>query len=186
MDIRQFWRLIEDARGQVPDPTDPEAVADRASALLAEQPRERIVAAQQVLWDLVAASCRAPLWAAAYLINGGCSDDGFDYFRGWLITQGREVFDRAVADPDSLAGLPAVRAACTGAGPDLDGEATLAIAWDAHLTATGEELPADAFTIRYQDLDPAWRFDFGDTAEVARRLPALAALWPKAAVGRGR
>ncbi|MFF3562278.1 DUF4240 domain-containing protein [Streptomyces sp. NPDC002574] len=176
MDIRQFWQLVDDAREQVPDPADSEAVAARARGLLAEQSPERIVAAQQVLWDLMAASYRAPLWAAAHLINGGCSDDGFAYFRGRLITLGREVFDRAVADPDSLAVLPAVRAACTGTGPDLDGEAVLGIAWGAHLSATGEELPAAAFTVRYPDLDPAWRFGFDDTARVARHLPALAAL----------
>lgn len=44
--------------------------------------------------------------AAASLILGGCSDDGFEYFRGRLIAQGREVFERSVADPDSLADLP--------------------------------------------------------------------------------
>ncbi|MFF5497583.1 DUF4240 domain-containing protein [Streptomyces aquilus] len=43
-------------------------------------------------------------------MNGGCSDDGFDYFRGWPIAQGREDFERATADPDALAELPAVRA----------------------------------------------------------------------------
>jgi hypothetical protein len=58
----------------------------------ASRPAEEIVAAQQVLWDLMAESYTNPLWAAAYVINGGCSDDGFDYFRGWLIAQGREVF----------------------------------------------------------------------------------------------
>jgi len=25
---------------------------------------------------------------AAYIINGGCSDDGFEYFRRWLVLQG--------------------------------------------------------------------------------------------------
>ena len=39
-----------------------------------------------------------PLWDAAYLINGGCSDDGFDYFRGWLVDQGRETFERCLAE----------------------------------------------------------------------------------------
>jgi hypothetical protein len=36
-------------------------------------------------------------------MNGGCSDDGFDYFRGWLISQGRTVFEAALENPDSLA-----------------------------------------------------------------------------------
>jgi hypothetical protein len=48
------------------------------------------------------------LWAAAYIINGGCSDDGFRYFRDWLISEGRSVFERALKDPGSLADLPHV------------------------------------------------------------------------------
>lgn len=43
------------------------------------------------------------LWAAAYIIEGGCSDDGFMDFRYGLISRGRSVFERALADPDSLA-----------------------------------------------------------------------------------
>ena len=43
------------------------------------------------------------LWGAAYLINGGASTDGFEYFRSWLISMGRNVFTAAVLDPDSLA-----------------------------------------------------------------------------------
>jgi hypothetical protein len=45
------------------------------------------------------------------VINRRCSDDGFDYFRSWLMLQGRETFGRAVAAPDSLADLAAVRLA---------------------------------------------------------------------------
>lgn len=121
MNRHQFWQLVDVARDQAPDPHDPEDVARRATALLATHPAEEIVAAQQVLWDLMADSYVNPLWAAAYLINGGCSDDGFDYFRGWLIAQGREVFERAVAGPDTLADLPGVRAAAA-AGHDLECE----------------------------------------------------------------
>ena len=43
--------------------------------------------------------------AVHYVINGGCSDDGFDYFRGWLIAQGKSVFMKALENPDSLAKL---------------------------------------------------------------------------------
>ena len=45
-----------------------------------------------------------PLWGAAYVINGGCSDDAFMDFRASLISRGRASFERAIADPDSLAG----------------------------------------------------------------------------------
>lgn len=46
-----------------------------------------------------------PLWGAAYVIGGGCSDDGFDYFRGWLISRGEKTFNTALAEPDELASL---------------------------------------------------------------------------------
>jgi len=45
------------------------------------------------------------LWGAAYLINGGCSDDGFEYFRRWLVSRGRDIYAAALANPDSLANL---------------------------------------------------------------------------------
>ncbi|WP_079185073.1 DUF4240 domain-containing protein [Streptomyces uncialis] len=156
---------------------DTRAVADRVAELLAERPAEHISAAQQVLWDLMAESYRAPLWAAAYTVNGGCSDDGFDYFRAWLIGQGREVFERVVADPDALAGLDAVREVA-GSWADLECERVLGVAWDAHHAATGEQLPA-TWSVSYAPLDPDWSFDFDDEREIARRLPALAALFFK-------
>lgn len=33
---------------------------------------------------------------------GGCSDDGFDYFRFWLIVQGQKVFYNALENADTL------------------------------------------------------------------------------------
>jgi hypothetical protein len=176
VDIQQFWTLIEDARGQVPDPADGDAVADRASTLLADRPRAEIVRAQQALWDLMAVSYGSPLWAAAYVVNGGCSDDGFEYFRGWLITQGRDTFERVVAAPDELATLSAVREAAAD-GVEFECEGALAIASSAHVAATGEELPGDSFRIDYPALDPDWDFDFDDSREIRRRLPRLAALY---------
>lgn len=52
-----------------------------------------------------------PLWGAAYVINGGCSDDCFDYFRDWLISEGKEIFENALMNPESLAELPIIEEA---------------------------------------------------------------------------
>ncbi|MFD0269202.1 DUF4240 domain-containing protein [Streptomyces sp. NPDC127106] len=172
MDEQTFWTLIETARAQAA----PDEVAARAARLLARRPPAEIAAAQQVLWDLLAESYRSPLWAAAYLINGGCSDDGFDYFRGWLLTQGEAVFTAALADPDSLADHPAVREAAAE-GLALEDEDALALAWTAYEQVTGQELPSGSFTIGYPPLDPTWDFDFDDTAELGARLPRLTALF---------
>jgi hypothetical protein len=49
---------------------------------------------QAYTWDL---------WGAAYVIHGGCSDDSFEYFRRWLVSRGRGIYEPALADPESLA-----------------------------------------------------------------------------------
>jgi len=42
------------------------------------------------------------LWGAAYIMNGGCSDDCFSDFRGWLIGQGKEAYYNAMSNPETL------------------------------------------------------------------------------------
>jgi hypothetical protein len=43
------------------------------------------------------------VWGAAYVIHGGCSDDGFWDFRAGLVALGRKVYEQALRDPDALA-----------------------------------------------------------------------------------
>jgi len=42
------------------------------------------------------------LWCAAFIMNRGCSDDGFEYFRCWLISRGKKAYYVALNNPDSL------------------------------------------------------------------------------------
>lgn len=42
------------------------------------------------------------MWCAGYLMNGGCSDDGFEYFRNWVISRGKDVYTQAKENPDNL------------------------------------------------------------------------------------
>lgn len=50
------------------------------------------------------------LWRAAdIMMDGRCSTDGFHYFQMWLVGLGREAYEAAIADPDSLALVPEVR-----------------------------------------------------------------------------
>jgi hypothetical protein len=53
--------------------------------------------------DLEQKAYTSDLWCAAYIINGGASDDGFEYFRCWLISAGKDVYYNALENPDSLA-----------------------------------------------------------------------------------
>jgi hypothetical protein len=170
VDADEFWNLIDQARADAADPADAEQVVDNAIGRLTGRPVPEIVSAAQLFWDVMAASYRTDLWAAAYLINGGCSDDGFEYFRGWLVAQGRATYEAVVASPDRLAELPLIRAA-VASGLDVECESALGIADDAHLAATGSHLPRGSFAIRYPDLDFDW--DFDDDDEARRRLPRL-------------
>jgi len=56
----------------------------------------------QCLREMDRNAYRTDIWVLAYLLQGGCSDDSFDAFRGWLILQGRKVFEATIAAPDDF------------------------------------------------------------------------------------
>jgi hypothetical protein len=167
-----FWAVID--RATADRPGSPGEVAKRAAADLATRDPAEIVAWGRHLDRVMVASGKEDLWAAAYLINGGCSDDGFDYFRGWLIAHGREVLARAVREPDTLADLPTVQAAAD-TGAVFEAEDVLSIAQEAYAQATGDELPASEAPPTRPEAADLWDFDNED--EMRRRLPRLSALF---------
>ncbi len=42
------------------------------------------------------------LWAVAFQMGGGCGHDSFDDFRSWLISMGREAYEAALRDPETV------------------------------------------------------------------------------------
>jgi hypothetical protein len=166
MSERKFWQLVDAARASAAVPADADSVGRRARELLEAMPVDEVAELARAEWELRARSYRVDLWAAAYLINGGCSDDGFEYFRGWLMAQGRDVFERAVADPDTLAEVPAVRA-----GLELEAEEMFGVAHSVYYDRTGR---APAHTAEYPQLTEFW--DFDDEHEWRRRMPRLDAV----------
>jgi hypothetical protein len=104
MDESRFWSLIDAARSRAGDSEGARPSLLRTA--LAALPAAEIQAFQRLYDVALAHANRWDLWGAAYLMNGGCSDDGFRYFRDWLISEGRDTWQRALADPDSLADFP--------------------------------------------------------------------------------
>ena len=100
MDPLQFWQLIE--RSKAESEGDCDRQADALTRLLLALPATAIVAFDRLFDKYADQAYRNDLWAAAYIINGGCSDDGFEYFRRWLIGQGEAVYTAALRDPESL------------------------------------------------------------------------------------
>jgi hypothetical protein len=93
------------------------SIIDRTTAFEAD-PDRQLLALRQVLGELTPPEIEEferafhrqqesayswDLWGAAYVLHGGASDDGFEYFQRWLISKGRATFERVLADPDSLA-----------------------------------------------------------------------------------
>jgi hypothetical protein len=100
MKIPLFWRLIEGAKEKG------EGWQNMLQPLidkLACYEIGEIMYWKQIFNEYQILSYKNKLWAAAHIINGSCSDEGFDYFRAWLIAQGKAVFTSALANPDSLA-----------------------------------------------------------------------------------
>jgi hypothetical protein len=167
-----FWAVID--RATADRPASPADVAKRAAADLATRDPEEIVAWARHLDRVMVASGTEDLWAAAYVIHGGCSEEGFDSFRGWLIAHGRETVAGSVKSPDSLADMPAVRAAADN-GAVFEAEEVLTIAAEAYRQATGSEMPDWETPATRPDAADLW--DFDNEEEMQKRLPRLSALF---------
>ena len=101
-----------------------------------------------------------PLWGAASVIHNGAPDDTFDYFRSWLIGRGREVYEAAMKDPDSLADV-----ATREAIDDL----LYCAGQVAYESVTRAEMPKSE--IAWPDL--VQDIDFNDAPSMARLYPRL-------------
>jgi hypothetical protein len=168
VDDDAFWAVVERARREAGDDA-PESVAEALTAVLVERGAADTVAFDEAFHRVSARGYSWALWGAAYLLNGGCGDDGFDYFRGWLVTRGRSVFEAALADPDSLADV-----VTTDELGELECEDALGAAWDAHQQLTGRDLPTAPGGLVLPDLGEEW--DFDDDHEMRRRYPRISAL----------
>jgi len=177
MTIDEFWEHIRATKR-----TDPDAHVERLVKRLVKLPPDEILDFEHWWNESRAEAYRWDLWGAAYVINGGCSDDGFIDFRSWLLLQGREVFQAALANPDSLADLdveedeascecyPAASAWFQATGSDHDYEA-LNAAREARHPKTQEALARGA-------PEPAGEnWDFDDDSQTRKRLPRLAAMY---------
>lgn len=188
MDINEWWGLVERARDAVGDRADDRDLPDdplpgALTDVLASLEPERIAAFAATAVAVTRSAYRWPLWNAAYLIEGGCGDDGFMDFRDGLALLGRETFTRAVADPDTLAGLPVVIRMSRGARGWIGYESLNTPVAEAYQRLRGETASLDAaveaaLRDHIRPADPAGEsWDAEDAAANRRRLPRLAALF---------
>lgn len=94
-----FWELIEETGNEKITPTEQ---VDRLTERLEAFGLREIRRFQKTLDQKMADSYAWDMWALAFIIRKGCSDDEFDYFRAWLIMQGRDIFEQTLADIQSF------------------------------------------------------------------------------------
>ncbi|MEO8671974.1 MAG: DUF4240 domain-containing protein [Tahibacter sp.] len=100
MDKMQFWNVIDASRND--SEGDPEAQLDALRERLTGLSESDIADFERIFSEYHDRAYDWGLWGAAYVIGGGCSDDGFMDFRGWLISRGEKAYEAGLADPDSL------------------------------------------------------------------------------------
>jgi hypothetical protein len=94
----RFWTIIDKARGRSSASANPKAL----SRVLRPLPDREVLAFGHMFTEKLCALNFWGLWAAGYIIADGMSDDGFHYFRSWIIGKGKSVFDVAMKSPDLI------------------------------------------------------------------------------------
>jgi hypothetical protein len=163
---KRFWDLIALSARQTGKQQQLRALRVELSHL----PLDEIVGFDMRMWLVVNAAYTRDLLGAAVVINGAVSDDGFTYFRFWLVSRGREVYEAALKGPDSLA-------AVVRRGTHYEFEGLMIVAQDAWKM---RKQPEEAFFELAQGVDlgfgelkgPAW--DLNDEEQLRRRYPRLA------------
>lgn len=95
----QFWGLIAKSRQGV---ADCDEQVERLVEFLTPLDEQQLFAFNHHYNTCFAEAYRWDLWGIAYLIQDGCSDDGFVDVIGWLIGQGQKYYEAALADPANL------------------------------------------------------------------------------------
>jgi hypothetical protein len=147
----RFWKLIADARQAKKFHTA------LTAALKALSPDE-IIGFQNTLRRKLLEAYKFPVLAANFIIQSYTSDDVFEDFRAWLVSQGQERFEAALSDPESICDWHE-----RDEVDDMDGESMLFVAQKAYAEHGDEE-------------------DFSDRVQYPR-TPDLKQEWPKDKAG---
>lgn len=102
LDEETYWTIIEKSLKETKNQEDQELFL--TSALEQLSPKEMIgfrLRTDKLLFD----SYTSNLWCANFVISNGKADEGFDYFRCWLISRGKEAYYKTMENPDYLVNL---------------------------------------------------------------------------------
>ncbi|MFV0181660.1 DUF4240 domain-containing protein [Empedobacter falsenii] len=95
-----FWQIIENSLIDANNLQDQElALMQELDVLTAED-----IIGFQLRLDFFAYTLHLPeVWCASCIMNDGTNPEHFYYFKNWIISQGKELFEKAILNPDYLA-----------------------------------------------------------------------------------
>ena len=143
-----FWNIVNKAKANASDFEDR---AIQLKSLLMQLPAQEIVEFDIEYQQKMIQAYRWDLWGAAYVINGGCSDDGFHYFCAFLISEGEKIYNNAIRDPESLADIEIEE--------DAEFEEFSYVASEAYEEKTGNELPPNEIKFPSDPVGEDWYED---------------------------
>lgn len=99
LDENIFWNIIDNSLKNTNNQKNQEAflIKEIQKLTLKEIIGFRL-RTDKLLYD----TYNSKMWCAGYIMNGGCSDDGFEYFRNWVISRGKDVYYKAKENPNTL------------------------------------------------------------------------------------
>lgn len=141
MSSEMFWEIIDST---IEHEAIPQRQLSSLRSTLSNLTPDEIVAFEQAFTRKLWRAYTWDLWGAAHVAHGGASDDAFEYFRRWLVSKGRHVYDTVLRNPDDLADL--IEAGTSGVTPGEDGvfefEAIYYVALDVWGAKTGKDFYA--------------------------------------------
>ncbi|HEX9513174.1 MAG TPA: DUF4240 domain-containing protein [Puia sp.] len=129
-----FWQIIQTAFKEADG--DFERQQETLAKQLRKLPLQELITFENRFRQLHGQAYYWPLWGAAYIIHGGCSDDSFIDFRDWVIAQGKEFYYKTLADPDSLVDMDPEKI-------DIEWEGMGYVAATVFEERTGEDIPSE-------------------------------------------
>jgi hypothetical protein len=165
MDKDQFWEIVSTSRKRAKGKMAQQVEVLR-EMLRALSPEE-IVEYKRKFYECMDEAYHWDLWGAAYIIGGGCSDDGFMDFRSWLISMGKDVFEAALKDVESLVDVVD--------SPDVEDtffEEFLYVPGEVYEEKTGKEMPLIEREITSEPQGEPWEED-EEGKDLRDRFPKL-------------
>jgi hypothetical protein len=159
IDRTEFWTLVDQARAASGGSIDVQA--QELERLLTGRPADDLIAFERIYRELHVQANRYDLWNAGFLIDNGMSDDSFRDFRSWLISRGQAVYEKVLADPESLADVSDARAG------EVSGEIFGSAVYDAYENTHGCDLLSEG------PFDEEPEGEDVEEEDIPRQLPRL-------------